>query len=389
MKKALILATVPSIIQQFNINNIEILQKLGYKVDVAANFQDGGNIDNDRLIKFKKELREAKVNYIDIPFSRSPFSIQNIKAYKCTKKTINDNKYNIVHLHSPVGGVCGRIATKYLRENGTKVIYTAHGFHFYKGAPLQNWLIFYPIEKYLSKYTDCLITINGEDYDLAKKKFKVNRIELVYGVGVDESRFKIDMTDEEKKQLKDSIGINENDFVMIIVGELNKNKNQLLAINAMKEIVKDNKNIKLILIGIGELEEYYRKIIKENNLDEYIKLLGYRTDVPKLLKISDVLLSLSFREGLPVNVMEAMASGLPVIATNCRGNRDLVQDDINGYIISQGDKEEFNNYIKKIYNKEVDINKLKENAQQTSEQYTLKNILGFYKEIYEFIEEKI
>lgn len=375
MKKALILASVPSMIEQFNMNNIKNLQDLGYNVDVAANFEDGGTIDNKRLETFKEELKEKNIQYINIPFSRSPFSKNNINAYKITKKIVKENKYDLIHLHSPIGGVCGRLAS---RKQNSKVIYTAHGFHFYKGAPLLNWLIYYPIEKFLARYTDCLITINEEDYERAKKKFKAKDIKLIHGVGVDKEKFDFDMSKEEINQLRKNIGLKENDFVMIQVGELNKNKNQIMAIEAVKELIKENKNIHLLLVGKGILEDYYLKKIEEYNLKENIHVLGYRTDIPKLFKISNLLLSLSYREGLPVNVIEGLISGLPVIASNCRGNNELVKDGVNGHIIenekelierilkiklekktvkgdtSKYEKEEINERMIKIYNSTTD-----------------------------------
>lgn len=200
MKKALIIASVPSMIEQFNMNNIKILQELGYQVDVATNFQNSGTISEERTEEFKKELASINVKCYNVLFSRNPFSLSNIKAYKEIKKIVQeDNHYDIIHMHSPIGGVCGRLACKKIFGRDLKVIYTAHGFHFYKGAPLLNWLLYYPIEKWLSKYTDILITINEEDYSIAKKKFKAKKIELVHGVGVDIEKFNFKMSRYERQ----------------------------------------------------------------------------------------------------------------------------------------------------------------------------------------------
>lgn len=326
MKKALILASVASMIEQFNMGNIKVLQELKYEVHVATNFIDSGTITRERAEELKNKLKDLNVKYYQIDFDRNVLSTKNIQAYKQVKQLIKENKYNIIHIHSPIGGVCGRLAARKERKNGTKVIYTAHGFHFFKGAPAKNWLIYYPVEKWLSKYTDCLITINEEDYNLAKKKFKAKNVEYVPGIGVDENKFNFEMSREERNELRKSLGIDEDDFVFIQVGELNNNKNQIMTIGAMKELAKENNKIKLLLVGIGDLKEYYENKIKEYNLEKSVFLLGYRKDVPKLLKISNVLISTSKREGLPVNILEAMFAGLPIIATNCRGNRDLVPD---------------------------------------------------------------
>lgn len=311
MKKVLFTATVDSHIIHFHLPYLKFFKENGYEVHVATN--------GDESIPYCDVKHK-------ISFERSPFKFNNIKAIKNMKKIIEQEKFELIHCHTPMGSVVTRLAAKKARKNGTKVIYTAHGFHFFKGAPIKNWLIYYPVEKYLSKYTDCLITINKEDYELAKRKFKTKDIEYVPGVGVDKNKFDFEITQEEKKEYRKSLHINEDDFVFVQVGELNNNKNQIMTIEAMKEIVKENNKIKLLLVGIGDLKDYYENKIKEYNLEKNVFLLGYREDVPKLLKISNALISTSKREGLPVNILEAMFTGLPIIATNCRGNRDLVPD---------------------------------------------------------------
>lgn len=311
MKKVLFTATVDSHILQFHIPYLKMFKEKGYEVHVATNGTEN--------------IPYCDVKHV-VSFERSPIKINNLKAIKQLKKIIDKEKFEIIHCHTPMGSVVTRLAAKKARKEGTKVIYTAHGFHFYKGAPLINWMIFYPVEKYLSQYTDCLITINDEDYELARKKFKkCKQIELIYGVGVDENKFNFKMTDQEKHELRKSLGLRDDDFVLIEVGELNKNKNQIMAIEAMRDLVKADTNIHLLLVGTGVLEESYKKKIEKYNLKKNIHMLGYREDIPKLLKISNILLSLSHREGLPVNVIEGMICGLPIIATDCRGNRDLIE----------------------------------------------------------------
>lgn len=376
-RKAIILTTVPSTIEQFSMNNIKLLQELGYKVDVASNFNVTGNIDKNRLESFTEELKKMNVGIYTIEFSRNPLNPSNIKAYSQARKILDQGRYSLIHCHTPVCGALTRLAAKKNRKKGTRVIYTAHGFHFYKGAPLLNWIIYYPLEKWLARYTDTLITINQEDYEMAKKHLKTKNIELVHGIGVEEEKFNFIITEEEKKLFREELGVKRNDFVMTIVGELNKNKNQIIAIEAMKELVQKNENIKLLLIGKGPLEEKYRYKIKEYNLEDKILMLGYRIDIPKILKISNLLLSLSYREGLPVNVIEAMMSGLPVVATNCRGNRELVRDGKNGCIIEPNNIEDLKNSILKYESK-------KENKEiiQKMTKYNLKVINEKVKEIY-------
>lgn len=309
MKKVLFTATVDSHILHFHIPYLKMFKENGYEVHVATS-EDG-------------EIPYCDVKH-KVSFERSPIKINNLKAIKQLKKIISEEKFDIIHCHTPMGGVVTRLAARTARKNGTRVIYTAHGFHFYKGAPLLNWLVYYPIEKFLSRYTDTLLTINQEDYDIAKKKFHAKEIKLVHGVGVDKSRFDYTMAPEEKKAYRESVGVDENDFVVIQVGELNENKNQLMSIEAVRKLVHEKPDTKLLLIGTGKLKDFYKRKIEEYSLNNNIFELGYRKDIPQLLKISNLCISTSKREGLPVNIIEAQMSGLPVVATDCRGNRDLV-----------------------------------------------------------------
>lgn len=370
-KKAIILTTVPSTIEQFNMENIKLLKELGYKVEVASNFNVTGNIDNNRFNEFLTELEQLDVKVNNISFSRKLFSFDNIRAYKQLKKLFKEQNYQLLHCHTPICGVITRLVARKQRKTGLKVMYTAHGFHFYKGAPLLNWLIYYPVEKICAKWTDCLITINEEDYNWAKKKFKAKKIELINGIGVDRSKFDFIMSDSEKEKIRNELKLKKDDFILIQVGELNKNKNQIMTIQAMKKIVETNRNVKLLLVGKGELKDYYEEKIKEYNLEKNIFLLGYRKDIPKLLKISDCLISTSKREGLPVNLIEATMSGLPIIATNCRGNRDIANVLVN---IDDVDKI-CEDIIKCMKNNEKFIC-------NDIEKYGLKNIIVEMEEIY-------
>lgn len=387
MKKVLILASVASMIEQFNMNNIKLLQELGYKVDVAANFENGGTINNNRLEKYKKELKDKNIKYIHIPYQRNPFSKQNLKAYDITNKIINENNYELIHVHSPIAGICGRQAAKKCRKkNNTKVIYTAHGFHFYKEAPLINWIMYYPIEKYFSKYTDCLITINQEDYELAKKKLKAKKTEFIHGVGVDKARFNIQMSETEKQRLRTQLNLNKNDFVIICVAELNKNKNQIMIIEAMKEIVKQYENAKLLLVGKDSMNGYHEEKVNQYGLNKNIKFVGYRTDIPQLLNISDLLVSVSIREGLPVNVIEAMCTGLPVVATKNRGHKELVKDGVNGFLINNNEVEIVEKIEILIENREM-LQQLKKQTKSTVKKYLADNVMNEMNKIYRIYEK--
>lgn len=336
MKKALYVATVDVHIRTFHLPYLKLLHDNGYEVHVATN--------GDEKFPFCDVKHQ-------ICIERSPFKLKNLKAIKQLRKIIEDEKFDLIHCHTPMGSVVARLAARHARKKyGTRVIYTAHGFHFYKGAPLLNWLLFYPIEKFLAKYTDTLITINHEDEELAKNKFskRCHDIQYVPGVGIDTKKFDIKMTDKEKKDLKKSLGLKKDDYVLTCVARLDKNKNQGFLINEMEELLKENNKIHLLLVGQDELNGYYQNLTKEKELENNVHFLGRREDIPNILAITDIVVSASLREGLPVNVIEAFAAGKPVVALNCRGMKDLVDEGKNGYVVE--DKGKYVNIIISLYN---------------------------------------
>lgn len=383
MKKALMIASVASMIDLFNMENIEILQKMGFEVHVACNFEYGSITSKERVKEFRQSLEKRGIKTFHIPIPRSIFSVKEIlKSFILLKNIRDNNIYQIVHCHSPIGGAIARLVFKNKRKSGAKVIYTAHGFHFYKGAPFKNWLIFYPIEKWLSNYTDCLITINSEDFNIAiEKKFKAKSIEKINGVGVDLSKF-YPVSEKEKIQLRKKHNFNENDFILIYPAELNKNKNQLLLIEVI-DIIKDKiPNIKLILAGTGELFNYYRKKVVKKGLEKYIVFTGYRTDIDELIKLSDISVASSIREGLGKNVIEGMACGLPVVATRNRGHNELVINRVNGFLVDINNKNEFANSIYQLFlNKNKRI-KMGKKSLSLVKKYSINTIVNEIHKIY-------
>lgn len=337
-KKALIVATVGRFLN-FEHNNIKMLQDMGYEVYCATNL----------TIEEIDKIPHIDVIKHQIDFARSPLSFSNVKAYKELCRLIERENFDFVHCHTPVGGILTRLASRKYRKNGMKVFYTAHGFHFYKGAPLINWLIFYTAEWICSWYTDVLITINTEDYALAKKRLHAKHIEYVPGAGVDIKKFQsISVNKAEKRK---ELGIPENKIFFLSVGELNENKNHSTVIRALAKL-KD-KNICYCIAGSGVERENLEKLIKELDLIETVHLIGYRKDVAELLHAADVFLLPSFREGLNVSVMEAMASGLPCIISHIRGNVDLI-DENGGVLFAPASVEECKNAIENLLCKDLD-----------------------------------
>lgn len=370
VKKVLFTATVSSHILQFHIPYLKYFKEKGYEVHVATNDAE--------------EFPFCDVIH-KISFNRSPIRIGNIKAIVELKKIIEKEKFDIIHTHTPMGSVVTRIAAKRARKKlGTRVIYTAHGFHFYKGAPMLNWIIYYPIEKILSYITDDLITINKEDYEIAKNKFKAKNTYYVPGVGIDSKKFAIELSTEEKNNVRKELGIEKNDYVLIYPAELSNRKRQIWLIDVLDKLLKENKNIHLLLPGNDSLNGKCQDLVSKLDLKKQIHILGYRDDIPQLIAISNIAISTSKQEGLPVNIMESMYYGLPIVVTDCRGNRDLVENQKNGYVVGLNDSNEFVNKI--LYFLHIDENqkeKIRDENKKMIEPYLLEDVLSKMKKIYE------
>ena len=363
MKKVLFVATVVKLhIMVFHIPYLEWFKKKGYEVHVAAK----NDYDNKEecIIPFCDKFH-------DLPFERSPLKKSNLHVYRDLKNIIDSNEYEIIHCHTPTGGAIGRLAARSTRKKCAKVVYTAHGFHFFKGAPLVNWLAYYPVERWLARYTDVLITINKEDYERAKSKFKAKRVEYIPGVGIDLEKF--DTVEIDRALKRSQLGLPKDAFVVLSVGELNKNKNHEVVIRAIAKI--DNPNIHYIICGQGNLDGYLRNLSKELGVENQVHLLGFRKDIPEICKISDVFAFPSYREGLSVALMEAMANGLPVVCSNIRGNSDLIEDGKGGYLVEPADVEGFAKYIKDLIEDSRLRSELGRFNLEKIENYSIENVL--------------
>lgn len=383
-KKALMYASVASMIDLFNMDNIHILQSLGFQVDVACNFKNGSITSNERVEELKKELRELGVNIHDIPIPRSMFKINDIlKSLILTKRLYNNNNYQFVHCHSPIGGVVSRLAAITYRKRGLKVIYTAHGFHFFKGAPLKNWILFYPIEKICSNWTDVLITINNEDFNIANDKFKANNVIYVPGIGVHVDEIqnqKIDI-DSMRKEL----GLKSDDYVIMSIGQISIRKNQKVIIEAISLI--NNPKVKYVIVGFGELEEELQNLANKLNVIDRVIFTGYRQDAKALLHCADLFAFPSLQEGLPASLMEAMSVGLPVVCSDIRGNNDLIENDIGGYLCNSNDYKSFAKKIDYLLNNKDIALKMGKYNQNNILNYDTKVVIDEMKNIYNGLDK--
>ena len=336
MKKVLYVTTVSRTINAFLIPHINMLLDNGYEVHCACSI--------DKPVD--KELQRRGVKIFEVPFSRNPLGIGNIKAFIKLEELQRINDYDIVHVHTPIAAIYGRLLK--LNFPSLRIIYTAHGYHFLKGGSKLGWILYYPIEKIMAKFTDVTININKEDYEITKEKLKPKKCYLLNGVGLDLDKYK-KLSSKEIQEKRKEFGLKDKDFVVLMVAEINKNKNHIQLINAM-DILKDKyPNIKVLCIGDGTLKESLEKQIISRNLQNNIFVLGYRLDVNKLINISDIGMLLSRREGLPRNIMEFMACGRKVIATDIRGCRDLICDETIGTLVNVDDYESTAKAIEKYY----------------------------------------
>lgn len=344
MKKLLYITNISIGVSSFSVAAVRAAEELGVEFHLAGNF------DGTTKESLRKNEKEYGVKLHQIDFIRTPYDLRNIKAYKQLVQLIKREKFDAIHCNTPTGGVLGRLAGKKCKVR--KIIYQAHGFHFYKGAPKKNWLIYYPIEKWLAKYTDALITINNEDYELAKSKFQLRHNGKVYyvpGVGIDLSQY--DLPDGVREKKRKELGLKETDIVLISSGELNENKNNQIIIQALSKL--RHENLHYIICGTGSKYDELKKMTSDNGLDDYIHFLGYRNDIKELYRASDIFVMPSLREGLSRSIMEAMASGLPCVVSNIRGNTDLLENTNSGFLCEATDVLAYTKKIKKLANDET------------------------------------
>lgn len=375
MKKVLFVASVASHIESFHIPYIKWFKEHGFIVDVAA------RMDIDNPIEYCDK-------FIDIPFERSPYSKGNISAYKALKAVIYNGQYNIIHCHTPMAAALTRLAARKMRKNGLTVIYTAHGFHFFRGASLLGWLLYYPAEKFLSRFTDIIITINKEDFlSITDLNFKCKDSYIVPGVGVNTESV-IDSNDETKKKLRKSYGYSDNDFILFYAAEFIKRKNHRLIIEQLPSLSKKIPNIKILLAGRGELLVEMKKLAEHLGVNRYVDFLGYRRDIPELVAMSDVGVSSSLQEGLGITVAEDMFAGLPVVVSYDRGHKEMVIDGFNGYFFDINKPEQFSDKIYELYKYPEKRVLMGLNAKKSIQKFSIENALAAHISIYKSVIEK-
>lgn len=331
MGTILFISNITYKITSFSSSSIYAAHKMGMRFIHAANWSE--------TTAEQKELfeKENDITICNVPISRSPFSLSNIAAFKQLCRIVQDNNVEYIHCNTPVGGLLGRLAGK--KHKVRKIIYQAHGFHFYKGAPKKNWIVFYTIEKFLARYSDAIITMNSEDFEAANHfKLRNNgKVYNVHGVGIDLSDYNGIQQYRGKKRRE--FGFKDDDVVLISMGDLIVRKNYRVAIEAISKC--KNPNVHYLICGKGEELDNLKQLAKDLGVQEQVYFLGYRTDIKELLAAADIFLFTTLQEGMPRSMMEAMAAGLPCIASKIRGNVDLIENGKGGFLCMPTDSDAF------------------------------------------------
>lgn len=376
MKKVLIVASVVSFIEWFNKENVEFLRSdLGCEVHIACNFDYMEDTDEERTKKYLEKIKTEGVILHNIHFARSPFSSANIPAYRELKKIIDGGNFDLIHTHTPAASIFARMAARKARKNGTVVMYTCHGFHFHNAAPEKNWIMYYPVEKWMSRYTDYIVTINKEDFNRAKT-FHAKNVRYIPGVGVDIDRIKNAKVD--KKAYKKSIGIPEDCVMLLSVGEMIERKNHQVIIKALGKLKRND--IYYVICGKGPLKEELEQLSK--SLGVHTVFLGFRKDIPELCNTADISAFPSQIEGLGLAGIEAMAAGVPLVSSNVHGILDYVIDGKTGYACDPDDVDGFAKAIDKLASSKELRESMKEACLKAVEPFEIKNALNTMWDIY-------
>lgn len=369
MKKILFVANVHKHFTAFHLPYIKLLREQGHEVHVAANGMD--------------EIIDVANRQILIPFGRSPFDRRNYNAFFQLKNLIETEKYDLVTCHTSIASTITRLACiKNRRHRKTKLLYTVHGFQFSRYTSLKSWLMYYPMEKFLSRFTDGMVTINNEDFNLIiTRKFRNKDTFLINGIGVNGARLSNSLQ-TDKVALRNEYGYTNNDFILIYIAEFINRKNHIFFINSAKILKSEIPELKILFVGKGQLMDKMQKNTEENDLSDVISFLGFRKDIGNLIRISDIGISASKIEGLPMNISEEQLMGLPVVATHDKGHEELIQHGFNGFLYHQNDKIKFIEYIKSLYIDKEMRNRMGRNASEYVKKFDISVSLCQMDEIY-------
>ena len=376
MDNVLIVASVVSFIEWFNKENVEFLRtELECEVHIACNFDYLEDTDEERTKNYLEKIKNEGVVLHNIHFARSPFRKDNMTAYKELKRIINQEHFRLIHCHTPTASILVRMAAKEARKNGTLVMYTCHGFHFHNSASRKNWIMYYPIEKHMSRYCDYIVTINREDYKRAKTFYSPN-VRYIPGVGVDINRIKNVKVD--KGAYKKKIGVPEDCVMVLSIGEMIERKNHQVIIKALGKLKRDD--IYYVICGKGPLKDELERL--SNKLGVHTVFLGFRRDIPEICNTADISAFPSRIEGLGLAGIEAMAAGIPLVSSNIHGILDYVIDGKTGYACNPDDVNGFAEAINKLASSSKLRESMRDACLAAVQPYELTNALNSMWNIY-------
>lgn len=378
MKNVLIVASVISFIEWFNQENVEHLhQDLGCEVHIACNSDYMEDTDEARTLRYLDKLRKEGIVLHNIPFARDPLSTRNLTAFRMLRDLIRADSFDLIHCHTPAASMLTRLAARRERKKGTVVMYSCHGFHFHRGSNRKNWLIYYPVERFLSRFCDYLVTINQEDYQRAKT-FHCKHVRYIPGVGVDLQKYRTATTD--RAALRRDIGVGDDQTLVLSVGELIERKNHEVILRALGRL--HDPKIFFAIAGKGPLRERLLQVAAEEGVADRFRLLGFRTDTAELYHAADICAFPSRIEGLGLAGVEALAAGVPLVSSNVHGILDYVKDGQNGYTAAPDDADGFARAIKTLADHPELRERMRENCHRAAEPFDKANALNAMWSIY-------
>ena len=381
MKKVLIVASVVSFIEWFNKENVDFLHNtLGCEVHIACNFDYMNDTDVERTRKYTERIKNDGIYIHNIRFARSPFSPKNIKAYRELKRIIASERFDLIHCHTPAVSFMTRVAARKARRQGTVVMYTCHGFHFHNSSSKKNWLLYYPVEKFLSRFCDYIVTINKEDFNRAKT-FHCKNVRYIPSVGVDINRIKALKINKAEKRKE--IGVPDEKILVISAGELIERKNHEVIIRALGKL--QDPDIYYAIAGKGPLLDRLKQVASEVGISDRVLFLGFRTDVFELYHAADISAFPSKIEGLGLAGVEAMAAGIPLVSSNVHGILDYVIDGKTGYAVPPNDIDGFATALEKLAHDPSLRESMRQNCLDAVEPFELSNALNVMWDIYKEI----
>ena len=341
-KKALIVTSIWGFVAKFEQEDVRILQKLGYEVHFASN-------QTNPIYLFSGDVYEQMgIIYHDIHIWQSPLGIKpNARSIKEVRKIIEQEGVELVHCHTPTGGLVARLAA---RKTNARVIYTVHGFHFYQGSGVLHNLFYRSIENFLGRFTDDIVTINREDFEAAKRISHRGSVSQIPGAGLDRKYYYLP-SEEERQRAREALGYQEDEFIIVQVGEIRENKNPEVILRALHMLRNTGTNIiriRYLLVGAGKQEEKIRKLVQDLVLTSNVRFCGYQEDVRPYLMAADLMTFPSIREGLGMAALEAMSTGVPVLAADNRGTREYMRHGINGYVCQSNSPREHADWIRRM-----------------------------------------